>query len=288
MAHNSGAECGHQNRYSLGVRTGNWSEDQMLYEEVRNKYAHMKNEGSLSYQRVQDHVAVSMQEVPVSKSPDGSVRYGDAVMLYNLAVGGVLSVDLLERLAIQEEGYAVSTSFLAHGHVARNVFVVEPVEDRRSGQAGSVLCLGQPFRLRVCPQLSERALYLFSQPVQPGIHARVRKSQQLVGLVGSLSQDTVWEVQHKHQEQRFEMEGHPVPANAHVIITHKPTGQGLFSDQTVYDNEFGRECEVSGHSALPLAKRQIMEGEFTGKTTVDAPVRGDLSANVWAFLTEKE
>ena len=46
-------------------------------------------------------------------------------MCYSVATEGVLSVDLSEKIDSLDEAYAVTTSTLTQGHVARNTFVVE-------------------------------------------------------------------------------------------------------------------------------------------------------------------
>lgn len=270
------------NTYTHKCRIGNWSEEQELQETQMKEYLHRKEHGQLLVHSVQQHLNQSLHEVDLSYSQDGNVHFGDSVMMYSVKTEGVLSVDVSEKLASTETAYAVTTSTLTQAHVARNVFVIEPQES--NVQVGDVLKYGQPFRLRVHPSLKEEPFYLHSQPMSHLASSKMTR-KQLVSMQASRSYDTVWNVQHKDLNTRFEAEGEPVPANAELICLHAQTRQALNSDKHVYHNDFGPEFEVCGYTSLNVGKKQNLYAEKQGKLTSDTPVRQEDSCNHFAFLT---
>jgi hypothetical protein len=236
----------------------------------------------------------ALQEVGLSYNPDGVLHIGDHVMLYSVATSGVLSSDPSERVSgTSDRALAVTTSTLVKAHVARNTFVIEAYGNDgavggREPQApvGSVLRLGQQFRLRLNPTLMDgQAFYLASQPVSSLAASKV-SHKQLVCMSSVRSFDTVWRAQWKSIAQRFEMDGQPVPANAEVVIVHAPTNTALSSSpEFPYHNDFGSEFEVCAHSHMDIRKSQGLYSELLGKTTTDIPFRKESAPNHWAFLT---
>jgi len=279
--------AGVQNSYSHKVRLGNWSEEQELEELRMKEFIHRKEKGQLLVHRVQQHMNSALQEVGLSYCPDGVLHIGDHIMLYSVSTSGVLSVDPSDRVSgSSDRAFAVSTSTLVKAHVARNTFVIEAYGDAREAPVGSVLRLGQQFRLRLNPVLLDgQAYYLQSQPVSSMAASKV-SHKQLVCMSSVKSFDTVWRAQWKSIAQRFEMEGQPAPANAEVVLLHAATNTALSSAlEHPYSNDFGLEYEVAAHSHIDIRKSQGLYSELQGKTTTDIPFRKESAPNHWAFLT---
>lgn len=273
---------GVQNSYNHHVKIGNWSEDNDLNELRMKEYLHRKQTGGLLVHKVQAHMSKSLAEVDLTESKDGLIRLGDSIMLYSVRTEGVLSVDVSDRIASSDEGYAVTTATSTHAHVARNTFVIEGYGT--GCKRGDVLKLGQPFRLAVHPSLAKEPLYVHSQPVSVSSASKVSRKQE-VAAVNVASYDTVWIAQFKNHDHRFEMEGQPVPANAEVVLLHGATRQALSSDKLAYNNDFGSEFEVCASTATATGKKQALYHEARGVTTGEITSKGELSTNWWAFLT---
>jgi len=273
---------GVQNSFNHNVKIGNWSEDQELNSLRMQEYHKRKETGGLLVHSVQRHVKKSLQEVELTHSKDGLIRLGDSVMLYSVETEGVLSVDMASRIASSDEGYNVSSATNTHAHVARNVFILEGYG---SGFAkGDILKLGQPFRLRVHTSLSAKPVYLHSQPMSTASSSKVSRKQE-VAVCAIDSYDTVWCAQFKNFENRYEMEGQPVPANAEIVLIHAATRQALSSEKKMIFNDFGKEYEVCGFTQVNTGKKQCLYAEQLGTTTGEITAKAEKPANWWAFLT---
>jgi len=226
--------------------------------------------------------------VSLSYSDDGFVHFGDNVMLYSVATEGVLSVDTIESVSLGgSAAYPLTTSTLIQGNVARNTFIIDPLDPKQQAEAKQPLCYGQKFRLRMSPVLADQAFYLHSQPCSHLSHSKVSRKQEVV-MKSTTSSDTVWRVETKDIGLRFGMEGENIPTNSEFILVHCPTGQALASDKHIISNDFGQEFEVCGHSHLCVRKKQILHDEQMGITTSDLPSRTESTPNHWAFLTAAE
>jgi len=60
--------------------------------------------------------------------------------------------------------------------------------------------------------------------------------------------DTAWVLEGTDPNNRFEVEGEPVPANGPILVKHKSTCHFLASDNVPYTNDYGGEFEVTVHS----------------------------------------
>lgn len=271
------------NSYSHNVRIGNWNEDKELQELRMKEYLHRKATGQLLVHQVQGQLNQSLQEVSLTHSKDDLIRMGDSIMLYSVSTEGVLSVDMSTKIVSDDVGYAVTTSTLTQAPVARNVFIIEPYGENI--EHGSILKLGQPFRLRTHTKLSEAPAYLQSQPKNTRSFSKSSNAQEVCVTLAQNSYDTVWAVQYKETSARFEMENQPVPGNAEVVLQHMATKSALASQKLDIYNDFGKEFEVSAHAFISLFKSQGLYQERQGFTTTDTPVRSEGAMNHWAFLT---
>lgn len=275
---------GLSNKYNHGVRIANWDEDKQLSELKLAEFLKRKQNGELLVSQVQAHLNASLAEVPLTESKDGYLHYGDSIMLYSVGTEGVLSVDTSNQMDAYEDKKTITTSTLTQAHVARNTFIIEPASDKC--KAGDVITLGSPIRLRINPACGME-LYLFSQPLS-ATNCSKKSRQQEVAAVASTNYDTVWIPQFKDVNQRFEMEGQPLPANAEICLMHAQTRQALYSSSKfAVHNDFGKEFEVSAQSDISTGKAQGLYQELQGKTTADISIRVEQASNHWAFLTSK-
>ena len=170
----------------------------------------------------------------------------------------------------------------SQAHVARNSFTIEGYGT--GFKQGDVLTLGQPFRLAVHPSLASSPFYLHSQPVSISSASKISRQQE-VSMCKTAGYDTVWVAQYKNHDQRYEMEGRPVPANAEIVILHAATRQALSSDKHVMQNDFGAEFEVCASTTTGTGKKQTLVREAAGLTTAEITQKREDSNNWWAFLT---
>lgn len=274
--------AGVQNHYSHRVRIGNWNEDQELKELQMKEYLHRKAQGRLLINVVQDNLNKSLQQVPLTYSADSKLRIGDSIMAYGAKTQGVLSVDVSEHLSMMEPNFPVSTSTLTQGNVARNTFVIEGYS--REDTKGSILKYGQKFRLRINPALQSTPYYLTSQPCTHLAYSKITRNQ-LVSFGSTKNYDSVWVCEYLDINNRFEMDGQPVEANAALVLVHAATRQPLCSDLTALNNDFGREYEVCCKPCYKPHRKQELVQEYYGRTTLDQPVRQEQPPNHWALLT---
>lgn len=253
------------------------------------EFIHKKEKGQLLVHSVQKSMSASLQEVGLSYTRDGLLHVGDHVMLYSVATQGVLSCDPADKAPSSDRGFLVTTSTLVKAHVARNTFVIESVGGGAGEPAaplGSVLRLGQHFRLRVNPVLQDgQPFWLSSQPVSALAASKV-SHKQLVTMSSVKSFDTVWKAAWKDISRRFEQEGEPLPANSEIVLVHVATNTCLSSSRDrPYANDYGAEFEVCGHSHIDIRKSQGLYAEQQGKMTADIPFRKEAEQNHFAFLT---
>jgi len=73
-----------------------------------------------------------------------------------------------------------------------------------------------------------------------------------------------------------------------MIIEHAATKNFLYSDQIVYGNQFGNECEVSCMKAAVKHKDQVLHGEGIGKKVINFQNKSCDARNTWQILTASE
>lgn len=275
---------GVSNSYNHGVKISNWNEDKQLSELKLAEFLKRKQNGELLVSQVQAHLNSSLAEVPLTESKDGYLHYGDSVMLFSVATEAVLSIDTSNQFDAYEDKKIITTSSLTQGHVARNVFIILPVDGK--DKMGDTVKLGSNIRLQANPALGTE-LYLFSQPLSATNCSKKSRQQEVAGT-RSTNFDTVWIPAFKDVNQRFEMEGQPVPANAEICLMHAQTRQALYSSpKFAVHNDFGKEYEVSAATDMSTGKAQGLYQELLGQTTADISLRVEQKSNHWAFLTSK-
>ena len=90
---------------------------------------------------------------------DGTIRFGDLIMLRNHVTGGNLVCDMSDRITTHDEAYAVTSSEKV-GPCARSVFKIEL--NGKQGQ-DDIVRYGQEVRILANPYILNKPLYLFSE-----------------------------------------------------------------------------------------------------------------------------
>ena len=278
--------------YSSRTLIGNWSEEHSLHELRISEFLARRHAGQLLIQHVDTQSKDALQEVGLSYSDDGSVHFGDHVMLYSVGTQGVLACDPSDKALGGEDSFAVTTSSVSRTHVARNTFIIEPYNAARDSggvagvRAGDVLHYGQLFRLRVNGRLCDgEGYYLHSQPLGGSASSKVSRKQEVCMSRNGSTFDTVWKCAGRDVSSRFQLDGSPVPASSELLIVHAATSQALSSSPLRYLNDFGAEFEVCAHTHCHTAKSHGLQAERRGSKTGDEAARREHLDNHWAVLT---
>jgi hypothetical protein len=265
--------------YQRRVKVGNWSEDLELEQVKLQDFLFKKENGLLKCTQQEQRFAHALQETAVySKHDDGYVHFGDIVMVFNQATDGCLSSDLDEKLT--DETFAAQTTWYTEP-CARTTFEIVRYEgkgDKRDAifdYGDDILHFSQKFRLRCHATLTERDIFLMSQPKTPNSFARYSRQQE-VCLTTGRGWNTVWECVCLDPQFRLEMEGQPIMSNAPMAVLHCQTNQFLASDKIKYYNEFGSEYE--------LFCKNYLDGQRGQLGTRDR--RGLGEQNRWCFVNK--
>jgi len=182
--------------------------------------------------------------VPQTFAPEGTLRFGDSVILENQKTNGVLCFDLSDKINSHEEAYSATTTDKQPAPVARNVIVIERADSK---SRDDTVRYGDAIKLCSNPHLIGKQCYLHSCPVSPQIFARFSRNQE-VCLSSKNIYNTTWKILALDPNDRVPLLGEPVKTNAPVVIEHCATSHYLASDLINYRNNFGMECEVCVHS----------------------------------------
>lgn len=266
------------------TRIGNWNEDQEL-EELRLKdFLAQKENGALIVTAKQRQLEEALRPEGLSPSPDGLLRFGQKVMLFNQQSKGFLSVNPYDEVTKDYPSFMLTTSVMDIPSV-RNTFVIERV-DENDGFDDDVVHYGQLFRCVMLPFGSklQGPTYMHSEMVTALAAAKFSRHQEVTSLAAP-SGETKWMMLYPDVNCRLEMEGEPVPAGSPLVIRHVQTGSFLASDEIPYDNIFGREMEVHCFAYQSLNKTQNLVGEKKGEITADVSLRKQGLPNMWTIRT---
>ncbi len=272
--------------YSHKTRVGNWYEDMETDENVMKNYLGGKEKGSLSFNITQDKYARSFKKVPQTFRADGTLEFGDKIMLANKFTKGFLSFDLGDKVATQEEAYACTSNPKVTEPVARSMFIIER-EDEEDGFEGNKIHFGQKIRFRSNPIIIAKPLYLHSQQISPLGYSRFSRNQEVCMDVQKIY-NTVWEVEHFDPNTRLEKMGLLVESNNPIIIKHCATCHYLASDLLEYRNDFGTEYEVNVHCYSAKNKSQNLELEAKGAISSGMPTKFVEEKNLWSICTSPD
>merc|ERR1712060_698190 len=127
-------------------------------------------------------------------------------------------------------------------------------EGRTAGQPGdaggeTALRFGMKFRLlanAACDGTPDAGpLALASFPISELHYSKRSRNQEVVGLRGAESYDSVWTVAPIDPTAVLAVEGLPVPAGEPVLLKHCATNSLLYIEEAMVKNDFGAEFAVS-------------------------------------------
>lgn len=207
------------------------------------------------------------------------------VMLFNQQSRGFLSVNPYDLVTKQCAAFMLTTSGKSDPSV-RNVFHVLRA-DENDGFDDDVVHYGQMVRLAMAPFGSRMRgpTYVHSEMVTALAAAKFSRHQEVTALAEP-NGETKWQFLYPDVNERFEMEGEPVPAGSPICVRHVQTGSFLASDEIPYDNIFGREMEVHCFAYFSLNKTQNLTSEKKGDITGDYALRKHGLPNIWTARTE--
>jgi Ca2+-binding EF-hand superfamily protein len=264
-------------KYSNKTKIGNWYEDIELEEIKNTDYQSKKDRNQLNVP------AMKKKRVPQTYSQDGTLRFGDSIMLSNKQTTGVIVMNNLEKVKNYDEAFGVTTTTKVTGPSVRNILVLQRYEER-DGFEGNEVHYGQKVKFQNTSQFHRRKLNLHSTQASPSMHAPKSRNQEVCAILKD-DYDCIWEIEHCDPNVRFEMYGELVPANHSVLIKHCSTNHFLASDSIVHKNQYGGEFEVSVKSYSQNKKTQNLALEKTGMITSDVPTRFQQDQNLWMICT---
>jgi len=293
--------CQGGQRYGSGVRVGNWNEDMELSETVQKDFLFKKETGTLKLDAHYQRMSAAMQEVELtSKEADGLVHMSDVIQIHSAVSESAIAADLSDRDVRIGEGSCAVTCALPEQSFpcARNTFVLSQYIPNKLNAEDvvyddDVLRYGMKVRIHMNPaylggeeggEEGRGGYQLFSKIISTTHYAKYSR-HQLVGMTGRNNFETVWQVVTPNPDERVVSEGMEVLAGAPVNLLHCMTGQALHLEESIYENDFGKEYEVSAYTAHGRQKKNNCELASTGsiKAMVDKPMT---NANVFRLLNQ--
>ncbi|KAM7002997.1 cilia- and flagella-associated protein 161 [Tautogolabrus adspersus] len=251
----------HVMSYRGKVKIGNWYEDLRLTEDKKKEYLEEKERGELFYQN-EDFLKQNMlSPIDLSVTTDGTLHFGDVVMLVNM--GGEnrecsalsINADINSMTKTPFPGIKAPCGVSAGRDIqacTRTAFIITSVD---GSPDGSTLDYEQSFALKTTCGFA-RGLYLMSD-LQSFQKCAKNSRLQEVNLDEGCSFLSWWKIVHFDPQERLEHEGQRVPANQKVLIKHCKTNKALaaLGDQVLWTT-FGKEYEVTAHTFLDSHKAE--------------------------------
>jgi hypothetical protein len=197
-------------------------------------------------------------------------------MIQNAKTQGWLVMDIGERVANVQEGYAITSTSAGQnpGPMTRSVFQLNKCDGVDMFQCDQYVRYGQKLRLQANSHLFRKVLQLNSCTQTPTVSAALSMKQLCFMNATRPNSDGQWVIDHVDPNVRFEMQGEIVKAGDPVLIRHIPTCVYLASDDHwKVKNDFGSENEVHcwNHSSMNKSQNLCLEKE--GRVTVDVPTK---------------
>ncbi|CAG5128545.1 unnamed protein product [Candidula unifasciata] len=260
----------HVRPYNSSVRVGNWNEDIQLEEDMLKDFLTRRANGQLLIQKSSGLLGKMSIPMELSSTSDGSIRFGDTVMVVNrgnpdrtvYCVGELPRDDSTLAIHMPDVNSSDQNSPAPLAVTGckklvpsfRTAFKIMPGDD--FAKIGDKLRFGQPFMLMTAAPESGN-LYLYSD-VALFSRCAEKSRHQIIQLVPEKSFKTTWQVEHKNPLVRMEYEHEPVLANEECIIQHCKTHQNLcVEEKHIVTTLFGYEYEISAHTNLDCHKADL-------------------------------
>jgi hypothetical protein len=238
---------------------GNWNEDWTAHDFKLKEYMAKKDNDALVITSTQQKFSRSDAQVPHTYRADGTLEYGDSILLKNCLTNGTLVCNMADRVGSSDEAYMVNTRVGEVGAIARSVYIIQRAQ--RGVLSDNKVRYGDEIRIKSNTYISGKELYLHSCPVSPLAYARFSRNQE-VCLHINPNFNTVWRIMPTPGNGYY---NDIVKAGVHVVLEHCGTSQNLSNDKIPYRNDFGDELEVSAKTMATMRKAQMLEKEKTGE-----------------------
>jgi Ca2+-binding EF-hand superfamily protein len=288
--------------YSHKTRLGNWQEEIAIGNAKLENFRKRSESGSLALRKQEIKITRCNEVVPHTYTEDGTIKFGDTIILSHDETGTILSCDPFEDMVQGQERFCVCASDQQPAPKARHTFrVVRPpkrLEDAGTNSDDPYLRYGQAFQLQCSEslllsqtsQMLAPMLYLCSCKKNERTATRTT-NRQMVYMSPRGDADSVWQFilpskGKKNASERFLALGREVNVEDSVQLTHRQTNQYLTCDRgNSFESEFGVEIECyCDRDSLP-GKLGLMISEFEGKSTAMTLAKPDRPAYGWHIIT---
>lgn len=286
-------------RYKSHTRIGNWYEEIAVEESKQADFQRKVSNGNLLLRNHQGKKSQCMQDVPLSFSEDGTVKFGDYVTLVHDSTSVQLACDPFDDIFPPWNKFQVS-GVPAGRPVARTTFrIVKPPPSFKSpltddsdgvlkyGQAFSIIC-NESLRYTEDSAIRDPDLYL-SSSLKNDRNATKGSNRQCAYLAAAHNADAVWYCMRPSKgrdpsNERFVAVGHPVHADYSFVLTHHSSNTFLKADLAVKEfTDFGVEVEVCAEKTGSVGKLGIVVSEREGSATPQTLTKPDVPSNLWHF-----
>jgi Ca2+-binding EF-hand superfamily protein len=228
-------------KYSRGVRVGNWAEDIDYADEKIRDYMARRGRGDLASSKEAARMGVLMQEVPHSFSSDGSLRYGDTIVVESVATNGEITGDHFRETSWGSGESYVNVKPRSKGPwptasctlvITRDDDAIFEGKTEAKVNTNNILCFGDYFylcsnpSLRVDPRTGMLRPPLFLKSTKRGLTSGL-DGMQPVSMTNQCDAACRWKVCPTDRAKEVLYEGKPVPANQPVLLLHKGSHEFL-------------------------------------------------------------
>jgi hypothetical protein len=230
-----------------------------------------------------------------SSDSERSVRFGDVVMLANVASGAAIAADGEDADPRADVPLSCAVSASTHpAPAARNTWSFEKYAPRASafltptwdddlvryGQKVKIVLNAAAGAISGANDENVQKNRLRSYATSTTRFAKRSRFCE-VALSASDAYECVFEILTPDPRKRLVSEGVPVAAGAPIVIRHCQTNQCLAVPGATVANDFGDEFEVAGHTASSAGVAFVMQGLATGKPSgMTAKAPGDVNTFV--------
>ena len=291
--------------YSYKTRLGNWQEEIAIGEAKLSSFRQRSETGNLSLRKQEVKLERCNEIVPLSYSSDGTIRFGDNIILQQDATGALLACDPFETIIQNSEQYLVTGSEQSIASRARQVFTVLPppsnLQDPMYDYSDPVLKFGQSFCLgcnesmlvNTNADVLNSQLYLCSTKKTERMCTKTT-NRQLVYLSPLLDGNAVWQLiipskGRKNSSERFLSTGQPVLASEVLQLQHRQTNMLLLCDSNMkMVSEFGIELECYADRTALNGKLSLMASEMSGQSTPLTLQKPDDPLYSWKIIVSND